>query len=137
MNTRPAAALGLVVGGVVGAGVGRIAADLTLALAVAAVYAVVVGVAARWEPVARRRGLWERTSDRHGSLAAGGVVALALFAAVVGVHPALDLDPATTLGLRLLVVGCVFVGLYVGIAVVLLGVEGVAADRDAEATTQD
>jgi len=134
MNTRPAAALGLVVGGAVGAGAVRVAGDVTLALAVGSVYAVATGVAARWEPVARERGIWGGMDGRQGSLVGGGVVALALLAAVVGVHPALEIDPDTTLVLRLLVLGCVFAGLYLGVAAVLLGVD---ATDDADPADED
>jgi|APHM01.1.fsa_nt_gi hypothetical protein len=127
MDSRPATALGLVVGVVVGAGAVWIAGDVTIAIAAGAVYAVAVGVAARWEPVARERGLWEAADGRYGPTAAAGVVALALLVALLGVHPALDLGNDITLVLRLLIVGSVFAGLYVGVAVVLLGVEGDAS----------
>jgi len=142
MDTRPAAALGLSVGGAVGAGATRLADDLTLSLALGLVVAVAVGVAARWEPVARRRGVWEGVDGRSGSLVAGGVTAVALVAAVVGVHPALELDAETTLLLRLLVVGCVFAGLYLGVAAVLLGVDladdaGAPGDRDDQPVPRD
>ncbi len=137
MDTRPASALGLVAGGAVGAGAVRLAGDVTLALAVSAVYAVAVGVAARWEPVARERGIWGGMEGRQGSLVGGGVVALALLAAVVGVHPALETGPETTLVLRLLVLGCVFAGLYLGVAAVLMGIDPEETGADADAPSDE
>lgn len=131
--------MGVLTALVVGAGAHWLAGDPALAGAVGLVYGVAVGVAARWEPVARRRGLWgeDGMAGRDGGLIAGGVVALSFGTALVGVHDGLGLPAETQLLVRLLVVGVAVAGLYLGVAAVVLARAADERSTPTPASTED